>query len=122
MHKLKCLTISILLVLSFSLAGQSFIVSARPLAVVKVLGLGYAASFAVLGGTIVNNTGATVVNGNLGVSPGRAATVFPPGIVIGIMHLSGAVAVQAQIDVVTAFNSLAGMTLCAALSSPITTT
>ena len=73
--------------------------------------LGTAGSFAVLAGSTVTNTGPSVVNGNLGVSPGLAVTGFPPGIVNppGIIHAGDAVAMQAQNDLVTAYNSLAGL-------------
>jgi hypothetical protein len=71
-------------------------------------GLGTAASFAVLGGRTVTNTGASVLNGNLGVSPGSALTGFPPGIVHGAKHKGDAVALQAQKDVKTAYNVAAG--------------
>jgi len=71
--------------------------------------LGTAASFAVLGGSTVTNTGPSVIAGDLGVSPGSAVTGFPPGIVIGgTIHAADAVALQAQNDATTAYNFLAG--------------
>jgi uncharacterized protein with beta-barrel porin domain len=79
--------------------------------------LGTVATFAVLGGSTVTNTGPTVLNGtaanpgNLGVSPGSAVVGFPPGILAGpgaAIHVSDALAIQAQIDLTTAYNTLAG--------------
>jgi hypothetical protein len=71
--------------------------------------LGTASSFAVLGGQSVTNTGPTVVNGDLGVSPGTAVTGFPPGTVVnGTIHAADAVAAQAQADNTAAYNNLAG--------------
>ena len=71
-------------------------------------GLGAAASYAVLGGQTVTNTGPTTINGDLGVSPGTAVTNFPPGIVTGgTIHSADANALQAQGAVTTAYNALA---------------
>jgi len=66
-------------------------------------------SFGVLGGSTVTNTGPTIVNGNLGVSPGSAVTGFPPGVVSGgTIHTNDATAVQAQSELTTAYNTVAG--------------
>lgn len=71
--------------------------------------LGTAQSFAVLGASTVTNTGPTVVTGDLGVAPGTAVVGFPPGIVAGgAIHAADAVALQAQQDTTTAYNTLAG--------------
>jgi uncharacterized protein with beta-barrel porin domain len=71
-----------------------------------------AGSFGVLAGSTVTNTGSTVINGNVGVSPGSGVppliTGFPPGIVNGATHAADAVALQAQIDETNAYNVLAG--------------
>jgi hypothetical protein len=68
-------------------------------------------SFAVLGGSTVTNTNTpTIVTGNLGVSPGSAVTGFPPGIVTGgTIHAADAVAGQAQVDLTTVYNTVAGL-------------
>jgi hypothetical protein len=70
------------------------------------VGLGTAGAFGVLAGTTVTNTGATTINGNLGVSPGSAITGAPT--VSGTIHVADAVALQAQKDLVTAYNDAAG--------------
>lgn len=70
--------------------------------------LGTAASFSVLGGSTVTNTGPSQVALNLGVSPGTAITGFPPGTVSGTIHAGDAVAATAQTDAAAAYNNLAG--------------
>jgi type VI secretion system secreted protein VgrG len=57
----------------------------------------------------VTNTGTSTITGDLGVSPGTAITGFPPGTVVsGTIHSADATAGQAQSDLTTAYNSLAG--------------
>ncbi len=72
--------------------------------------LGAADGFAILAGSTVTNTGSSVISGDLGLSPGNAVTGFPPGTLNGSQHVADAAAVQAQTDLVTAFNDAAGRT------------
>lgn len=73
------------------------------------ISLGTSQSFAVLGGSTVTNTGSSVITGNVGVSPGTAVTGFPPGVVGGgAIHANDGVAIQAQSDLTTAYNAVAG--------------
>ena len=84
------------------------------------VGLGTAASFAILAGTTITNTGPTVISGDLGLSPGSAVTGFPPGTVNnGAMHISDAVALQAQADVTTAYNDAAGRSPAATVTADL---
>jgi type VI secretion system secreted protein VgrG len=72
------------------------------------MALAQLSSFTVLGGSTVTNTAPTIVNGNLGVSPGSAVTGFPPGMVTGgSIHAADSVAAQAQTDLTTLYNQLA---------------
>jgi hypothetical protein len=92
--------------LGLTAAGATVGGSASP----SPVGLGTASSFAVLAGSTVTNTGLSVINGDLGVSPGTAVTGFPPGTVVGggSIHAGDAVAGTAQADLTTAYNDAAG--------------
>ncbi|MBG6068991.1 ice-binding family protein [Micromonospora ureilytica] len=72
--------------------------------------LGTAANFAILAGTTVTNTGPSMVTGDLGVSPGTAVTGFPPGQLNGAIHSNDGPAVQAQSDLVIAYNDAVSRT------------
>jgi hypothetical protein len=74
--------------------------------------LNSAATFAVLAGSTVTNTGPTYVIGDLGVSPGTAVTGFLPGKVVGAEHLADPTAAKAEADLTVAYNDAAGRTLC----------
>jgi hypothetical protein len=68
--------------------------------------------FAVLAGSGVTNTGGTIVDGDLGLSPGSAVTGFPPGTVVnGSIRINDAGANNAKLCLTTAYNDAAGRTL-----------
>lgn len=70
--------------------------------------LGSAGNFAVLAGSTVTSTGATVIDGgDVGVNPGTAITGFAPGILVApfMFHSGDAVALQAQTDLAMAYSS-----------------
>ena len=73
--------------------------------------LGSASTFAVLGGSTVTNTGGTTtIVGDVGLSPGSAITGIPVGQPTGgSIHINDAPAVNAQSNLTTAYNNLAGM-------------
>jgi hypothetical protein len=92
------------LLLLTSLSTLLFASSA--LAATATVGLGTAASFSVLGGSTVTNTGPTTMFGDLGLSPGSSVTGAPH--VLGQTHVDDAVAIGAKSDLTTAYNDAAG--------------
>jgi hypothetical protein len=70
-----------------------------------------AATFVILAGAGVTNTGATIINGDLGSSPTGTLNGFPPGIVNGKIHMADPIAAQAKLDLTTAFNDAQGRSL-----------
>ncbi len=97
--------------------GSSFVwtvtTSASPSACGQLpVTLGSTGGFAVLAGSTVTNTGATTVTGDLGLSPGSDVTGFPPGNVVGTIHVADTAAGVAIGDLTIAYNEAAGRTLC----------
>jgi hypothetical protein len=73
------------------------------------VGLGTVKPFVVLGGTKVTNVGPSVLNGNLGISPGTELEGFGlPAVINGSTHATDQVAAKAQLDLTTAYDTAAG--------------
>jgi hypothetical protein len=103
------------LILLASMGFAALLLGPSPASAASAPTLGSAESFAVLGGTTVTNTGATIVTGDLGVSaPGVACTGFVgctttgPGRVIGSIYVGIEPANEAQADAQAAYGELVG--------------
>ena len=71
--------------------------------------LGAATNFAVIAASTVTNAGATVVNGDLGLTPGISVTGFPPGTVNWTIQLDNSDATAALASLTAAYNNAAGL-------------
>jgi hypothetical protein len=103
-------------------ANYTWTFTTAALACQQAIPLGSAAYFEILAGSTVTNTGMTVITGgNLGLSPGSAVTGFPPGVLTApaVMHLTDAIAAQAQLDLTVAYNDAAGLPGGAALPTEL---
>lgn len=93
---------------TIALSATAFLIAVPSAAAARV-DLGTSSTFVVLGGSAVTNTGPSVLNGALGVSPGTSLSGFGlPAVVNGATHANDAVAAQAQADATTAFGVAAG--------------
>src|ERR1017187_3547243 len=82
--------------------------------------LGSAGTFTILGASTVTSTGPTVINGNVGVSPGTAVTGFPPATVVGgALHVTDGPAATAQGDLTAAYIDAAGRTVPAIVAGDL---
>ncbi len=68
------------------------------------------ADLAVLAGSAITSSGATVITGNIALSPGSSVGGFPPGILNGTLHINDLIANQAKLDLTAAYNDAAGRT------------
>ncbi|HVL04818.1 MAG TPA: ice-binding family protein [Acidimicrobiales bacterium] len=81
--------------------------------------LGTATSFAVLANTTITNTGATTINGDVGLYPGTSVTGFGTVTRSGALHVGNAVAQQALIDAGSAYGDLQSRTPCQDLTGQV---
>ncbi|HWX96955.1 MAG TPA: ice-binding family protein [Solirubrobacteraceae bacterium] len=85
---------------------STLVFASSALGATATVGLGTAASFSVLAGSTVTNTGPTTMFGDLGLSPGSSVTGAPQ--VLGQTHVDDAVAIGAKNALTTAYNDAAG--------------
>jgi len=71
--------------------------------------LGAAGSHGILAGTAITCITGGLISADVGVSPGNTLTGFGPCSFTGVSNLANGIAAQAQLDLTTAYNSLAGL-------------
>jgi hypothetical protein len=93
-------------VLAFAGLLCSMLLATSAKAAPATVGLGTAASFSVLAGSTVTNTGPTTMFGDLGLAPGSSVTGAP--LVLGQTHVADASAIGAKNALTTGYNDAAG--------------
>jgi Ice-binding-like len=68
-----------------------------------------AAANGIMAGTAVTCVADGTINANVSISPGNTITGFGPCVITGVQHLDDAVAIQGQIDLASAYNTLVGL-------------
>ncbi len=71
--------------------------------------LGAAQSHGILAGTAITCINGGLISADIGVSPGNTLTGFGPCVFTGVANLGNAVAATAQLNLTTAYNTLAGL-------------
>jgi hypothetical protein len=75
----------------------------------SIVNLATAAPNGIMAGTAVTCVNGGTINANVSVSPGNTISGFGPCVITGVQHLGDAVALQGQIDLTAAYNTLAGL-------------
>ncbi|WP_407344519.1 ice-binding family protein [Pengzhenrongella phosphoraccumulans] len=81
--------------------------------------LGTAGSYAILAGSTITNTGATTIEGDVGISPLAAITGFETVTQNGVVHAADAPAGIAQEDLGTAYDNAAGQSPATAVPTEL---
>jgi len=105
----KYFTLAAGLAIAILLGAASFLPLVPSTSAQSGVPLGSTTTFAILAGQAVTSTGLSVVNGDLGISPGTALTGFPPGVITGAKHLGDPVAAQALADAQVLYAYLDGL-------------
>ncbi len=78
-------------------------------AVPPIVNLGTAAPNGIMAGTAVTCVNLGSIFADVSIAPGNTITGFGPCVITGVKNLNNAVAQQAQLDLTTAYNTLAGL-------------
>jgi hypothetical protein len=106
-------------VVALVLVGTVVVQGSNAAAAPTAVGLGTAGSFAVLAGSTITNTGPTTITGDIGLSPGTAFTGDTTVTTSGTIHTADAVALRAQNDLTTAYNTAAAAKPPTAISADL---
>lgn len=115
-HTGRALLVLGLATLTFSGVGAAGAAASGP------VDMGTAKTYAVLGGQSVTNTGASVLNGDLGVHPGNTITGFggaPNGTVNGSVHTADPESASAQAATTAAYDDAAGRNTTVTVSTDL---
>lgn len=75
----------------------------------SIVNLGAAAPNGIMAGTAVTCVTGGRINADVSISPGNTISGFGPCVITGTQHLADGVAAQAQMDLTSAYNTLAGL-------------
>ena len=93
---------------SGSVSGTASVVVSSS-APAPIVNLGAAAANGIMAGTAFTCVSGGTINADIAISPGNTVTGFPPCVITGTQHLNDGLAIQAQIDLTNAYNTLAGL-------------
>jgi len=109
---------------AFGLAAAAMVMAGGTAnaAIVPTVPLLSAANYSVIAYATVTNTGPSVLNNSVGLSPGTDVVGFPPGIVTppAIIDATTPTAAQAKLDLTAAYVDAAGRPLNATVTSDLT--
>ena len=74
-----------------------------------VIPLGLVAPYGIMAGLSFTCITGGLINADIAISPGSTVTGFPPCVITGVQHLADATALNAQNDLTTLYNTLAGL-------------
>jgi ice-binding like protein len=91
--------------LAVALAGCSKDTTSTSTSTQTAVNLASASTFAVMATSSITSTGATQINGDVGLNPGTSQGI-PPAQINGTPHVKDAAVIQAQADLLAAYNDV----------------